>query len=154
MHKLVLRGHMPSHPRVQRAIPWLMLLAATACDGYISVDGRVYARTAGDTLQPSEAFIDRDPPDTTGLVPLPGAAVWVFHSPKDTASPSPHPLWVDWDSTSVSGSFHTGSTTAPTRFTALLRVRRTGYQGVDALFVHDTSRHRAVVVLTPERRPH
>ncbi len=154
MPNVILGTHISSHLPVRRSIPLLMLLAATACDGYISVDGRVYARSADDTLQPSEAFIDRDPPDTTGLVPLPGAAVWVFHSPKDTAATSPHTPWVDRDSTSVSGSFHTGSTTAPARFTALLRVRRTGFHGVDALFAHDTSRHRAVVVLTPERRPH
>ncbi len=153
MHNVFLRMHMPSCLLMRRSIP-LLMLAVTACDGYISVDGRVYARRAGDTLQPSEAFIDRDPPDLAGLEPLSGAEVWVFHSPKDTATTSQHPLWVDRDSTSVSGTFHTGSTTAPARFTALLRVRRTGYQGVDAPFAHDTSRHRAVVVLTPERRPH
>ncbi len=139
---------------VRHSVPLLLVLAATACDGYISVDGRVYARRSGDTLRPSEAFIDRDPPDTTGLVPLPGAGVWVFHNPKDTATTALHPLWVDRDSTHGSGRFHTGSVTAPARFTALLRVRRTGYQGVDALFAHDTSRHRAIVILTPERKSH
>ncbi len=131
----------------------LVPVAAIACDGYIAVDGRVYARTAGDTLRPSEAFIDRDPPDTAGLLPLPGAAVWVFHRPGDTASVTPYQLWVNRDTTGPSGRFHTASTTASARFTALLRVRRIGYQGVDAPFVHDTFNHRAVVILTRERRP-
>jgi hypothetical protein len=59
-------------------------------------------------------------------------------------------VWVDHDTTSSNGHFHTASVTAPSRFTALLRVRRAGYRPVDATFVHDTILHRAIVILTPE----
>lgn len=94
--------------------------------------------------------MDGVPPDTAGLQPLGDAAIWVFHDPADTAAKNPDTLlWVNRDTSAADGSFHAASTAAPFNFTAVLRVRRAGYRGLDVPFTHDTLRHRAVVVLTP-----
>lgn len=144
----------PLHSRVADLVSWpglriALLGGILACDGYIQVDGRVYARPSGEPGTASIVYMGDSLPDTAGLVPLDSAAVWLFHRPSDTSlvGPGPLPLWVNVDTTDTQGQFWVGSTTAPRRFTALLRVRRPGYLDVDAPFVHDTSSHRAIIVL-------
>jgi hypothetical protein len=146
--------HASRLPDPVRNLGLVLLGGILGCDGYIQVDGRVYARAASDTGGASVAYIDESIPDTAGLVPLDSAAVWLFHQPSDTSlvGPGPLPLWVNVDTTDHQGHFWVGSTTAPRRFTALLRVRRPGYQDLDVPFLHDTSSHQAVVILVRAQR--
>ncbi len=140
----------PSYSRALTVLAAALISALLGCDGYIAVEGRVYARPEVDTLLPSEGTVDGLAPATEGLAPLAGAVVYVFHDPKDTVSHRPDTLlWVDSDTSTADGLFRTGSTTCPCRFTALLRVRRAGYRGIDIPFSHDSMFHRAFVVLTP-----
>jgi hypothetical protein len=126
--------------------------AALGCDGAISVDGHVYARADGDARRSSVAVVDALAPDTSGLVPLAGATIYVFQSPRDTASANPDTvLWKTVVSSGADGSFHAWDMSSPFPFTALLRVRKSGYRGVDLSFRHSRVRppHNAIIVLTP-----
>jgi hypothetical protein len=141
-------------PRTVYLVSWSRLVSVLmggmlACDGYIQVDGHVYTRPSSEVNGTSTVYLDDSLPDTAGLVALDSAAVWLFHRPSDTAlvGPGPLPLWVSVDTTDRQGRFSVYSTTGPRPFTALLRIRRPGYHGVDAPFYHVASAHRAIVVL-------
>lgn len=137
---------------VRRMTSLLLAALVAACDGAIHVRGRVYERSAGDTLAPSVALVDRSGIDTAGLAPLSGASVTLFQRLEDTASATPESLlWVRRDTTRADGSFNLYDIGPPSAYTAALRVSRAGHRSTTVAFRHRSSReiHRAVVVLTP-----
>jgi hypothetical protein len=124
-------------------------LGFVACDGRISVKGRVYIQksAAGD----SQAFIDQLPPSNEQLSPLKDVKVTLYHagdfSPEKAEKSE---LRKDSALTADDGSFEVGGLTIPFRFNAGLVIERQGYKPITKIFYHDKVDHDATIILVPE----
>ena len=126
------------------------LFLSMACDGAISVKGKVYARKA--STGSSEAFVDESSPDSLQLTPVKDAQVTLYHGADySQQSINKSSLLKDSGKTDATGAFELGRTTAPYRFNAALVVEKEGYKSVTKIFVHDKlAPHEAVVILEPD----
>lgn len=122
----------------------------TACDGVIHVRGRVYAQRQPGAQ--SRAFVDQTPDDDlSGLVPLEGAKLTLYHAhdydkqPIDTSA-----ALKSSGESRASGEFEMSDVTAPNKFHPALVVEKPGYKPVTKIFEHDGRAHTAVIILVPE----
>jgi hypothetical protein len=131
----------------------LLLSLTSACDGLISLRGRVYEQRRPGAQ--SRAFIDQAPnDDLSGLVPLAGAKVTLYHGKNyDEGNIDPSTVFKDEMVTDSSGEFSAGGTTAPYKFNAALVVEKPGYKPVTQIFPHGEHNHTAVIILVPEAQP-
>src|SRR3712207_4878805 len=122
----------------------------TACDGLIRMRGRVYAQRQPGAQ--SRAFVDQAPDDDlSGLVPLEGAKLTLYHGHDYDKGPDDAPAAMKESvESNGSGAFEVGSTTAPNKFKAALFVEKQGYRPVTKIFEHVGRDHTAVVILVPE----
>ncbi|HJQ32125.1 MAG TPA: hypothetical protein VJ866_08100 [Pyrinomonadaceae bacterium] len=129
------------------------LVFTAACDGYIHVRGRVYTQPQH-TAQ-SRAFVDRAPDDDlSGLVPLAGAKVTLYHGEDyEKQKKDPSTIWKQEEQSDEAGLFDIQTLTAPYKFDAALVVEKPGYRPVTQIFTHDKLEHTAVVVLVPDEQP-
>ena len=130
------------------------LLLTTACDGIIKLRGRVYEQRKPGAQ--SRAYIDRAPDDDlSGLVPLSGAKVTLYHAEDyDKKRLDPSTAARTSETTSdTSGEFNVGGVTAPYKFNAALVVEKPGYRPVTQLFAHGEHDHTAVIILVPDSNP-
>lgn len=125
----------------------------TACDGIIKMRGRVYEQRRPGAQ--SRAFIDRMPDDDlSGLVPLAGAKVTIYHGKNyDKGNLDPSTVFKSDALTDSAGEFHAGDTTAPYKFDGALVVEKPGYRPVTQIFRHGELEHTAVIILVPENNP-
>ena len=122
----------------------------TACDGVIQVRGRVYAQRQPGAQ--SRAFVDQAPDDDlSGLVPLEGAKLTLYHAHDYDKEPiDPSAALKASDESKASGEFDVGGVTAPNKFHPALVVEKPGYKTVTKIFEHDGRAHTAVIILAPE----
>ena len=122
----------------------------TACDGVIRVRGRVYAQRQPGAQ--SRAFVDQTPDDDiSGLVPLEGAKLTLYHAHDYDKEPiDPSAALKSSGESKASGEFDLSDVTAPSKSHPALVVEKPGYRPVTKIFEHDGRDHTAVVILAPE----
>jgi hypothetical protein len=122
--------------------------ALIGCDGYIATKGRVYASAKADS---SRIYVDEPFPNVDSLVRIDSALVWVFQRPGDqTFDTTSRPMWSQRTTSGHCGFFSTGQTAPPSRFEAVIEVRRSGFKDAVRRFRHDSiGTHNVLVVLSP-----
>ena len=126
-----------------------MITALAGCDGYIAVKGKVYEWNNPPQNATEKIIVDKQVPfEFLDVTPIAGAKVTVFHggdySKKELAEDT---LWQRSQTTDSEGSFNIGDVTAPSKFTAILRAQKEGYQKVETKFLHDKFKHEAIILL-------
>jgi hypothetical protein len=141
----------------RKTLGGLLALAAlsltVACDGLITMRGRVYEQRKPGAQ--SRAFIDLpSDDDLSGLVPLSDAKVTLYHAKDyEKGNIDTSTNFKEETLTTTSGMFDVGGTTAPYKFNAALVVEKPGYKPVTEIFTHDGHDHIATVILVPETQP-
>ncbi len=146
--------------RVGLLVVAIASLAAAACDGFVSVDGRVYRLPVKSSGDRSMVIGDDALPDPDDLEPLPGAEITLYHSPEDAKRSAETAR--RWRSSTVSasdGTFSTGGACAPGSYEMALGVEHEGCETVLHPFHHSARdpEHKIVVILAcreqTERNP-
>ncbi len=126
--------------------------SAAACDGYLAVEGRVYASPSPSEAVSSFALIDSIdtvlPPD---LTPVEGCEVIVEPwTPGEREERADSGLWTGKATTDASGYFKAGSTTKPGWYDSTITVRCPDHKPIEHVFRHDRLRHYAIAVVVPQ----
>ncbi|MBI5142577.1 MAG: hypothetical protein HZA20_10400 [Nitrospirae bacterium] len=126
-----------------------MITALAGCDGYIAVKGTVYEWNNPPRNAAEKIIVDKQVPfDFLDVTPIVGAKVTVFHGgdygKKELAEDT---IWQRSQTTNSEGFFNIGDVTAPSKFTAIIRAQKEGYQKVETKFLHDKLMHEAIILL-------
>ena len=127
----------------------VMITALVGCDGYIAVKGKVYEWNNPPRNAAEKIIVDKQVPfDFLDVTPIAGAKVTVFHggdySKEELAEDT---ILQRSQTTDSEGSFNIGDVTAPSKFTAIIRAHKVGYQKVETKFLHDKFKHEAIILL-------
>ena len=122
-----------------------LALILIGCDGYIATRGRIYASPFAES---SRIYVDEPFPNVDSLVRIDSALVWVFQKPEEqTFDTTSYSTWSERTTSGHCGFFSTGSTAPPSRFDALIEVRRTGFKDAVRKFRHESTRPHSVLVV-------
>ena len=128
------------------------ITALMGCDGYILVKGKVYEWNNAPRNASDKIIVDKQVPfEFLDITPIDGAKVTVFHGGDYSKMAfAEDTIWQKSQNTDSEGSFNIGDVTAPSKFTAIIRAQKEGYQKVETKFLHDKFNHDAIILLIKE----
>ena len=133
---------------------WIIgtITVLTACDGFIAVKGKVYEWNNAPRNASEKIIVDKEVPfEFLDITPIAGAKVTVFHGGDYSKTIlSEDTIWQRSQITDSQGSFAIGDVTAPSKFTAIIRAQKEGFQNVETKFLHDKTDHEAIILLIKE----